>query len=426
MPGCAGKVQALLPVVIPMKRNFILLVISAVVLAELLVLFPPDFSSTGAFLNKLNPWPRKSLAGYAELVLEKCSGSNFPPNCYDREIPKLMDWISMEDSFKVTRIIQEHDQRYLYCHVLGHNLSHRETQKDPDKWMEVISRCPATMCNNGCPHGAMMSRFNSESLSDAQIEELKPDLDIICEPRGKWNPTPIEISMCYHAIGHLFMFVTDADLAKSSELCKLVGTREDGRDYVQTCTEGVFMQVFQPLEPEDFALVAHLTPTKEKVVEFCAPFQDKPIAWEACRREAWPLYRTELMNPKAMEQFCSYSDRPYAYKTCQAAVVNMVTVNLVADLNDMPALDEFCSGLSTDTRRSECFAYASSRLMQIDPVYTQKGLDVCGMADKYGLGEECYQAMAGYGKMTYHKGTKEYDNYCDKMPGPWKEFCLRQ
>ncbi|MEX2090760.1 MAG: hypothetical protein WD989_01345 [Candidatus Paceibacterota bacterium] len=406
-----------------MKVKILFFSILALIAVEGFVLLEPDLSFVTNALEKLDV-SDKTLAEYAEKVLAACADAPYAPNCYDTEIPKLMDYISMEDAFSVTRVIQEKDKRYLYCHVLGHNLSYREADKDPDKWMDVITRCPATMCNNGCLHGSMMRRFNSEYLTDEQIEALKPDLKIICEPRGKWKPTPIEQSMCYHAIGHLHMYITNADLNKSADLCELVGAKEDGRNYVQTCTEGVFMQVFQPLEPEDFALVANLTPAKNKVVEFCEPFKSRDMAWEACRRESWPLFRAELMDSKFVEKFCSFSDRPYAYKTCQAAIMNVITVNLVVDMDDMAKLDKFCMGLSTDLRREECFAYSASRLMQIDPSYVQKGLEVCALSESRGVSTECYKVMAGYGRQTYHKETKEFEDYCGKMPGQWKDMCL--
>jgi len=367
---------------------------------------------------------KSNLAKYAEEVLMKCSAVKYRPGCYDKEIPKLMDYISMEEAFDITRLVQKEDPQYLYCHVLGHNLSKRETDKDPSKWMDVITRCPATMCNNGCLHGSMMARYKSESLNDEQIEKLKPDIQRICEPRGKWKPTPIEISMCYHAIGHLAMYITDADLNKSADLCTIVGTKEDGRNYVQTCTEGVFMEVFQSLDPEDVALVAKIKPTKDKVDQFCGAFKNDFIKFEACHRESWTLFQDELKDAKSLEKFCSFSDRPLSYKTCQAAMMNHFTVEFVIDGNDMNKLDNFCMGLDIETHKRDCYAYAAGRLVQIDPEYTDKGLLVCNLAKKRGLERECYTVLSEYGKRTFHVDTKEFKEYCAKMPDTWNDYCL--
>ena len=388
----------------------------------IIVLF---FFYKGDVLKKINPLSyNKSLSNYAEIVLTKCASETFKPACYDKEIPKLMDYITMEEAFDVTRIIQKKDGDYLYCHVLGHNISRNETEKDSSKWMDVIARCPATMCNNGCPHGAMMSRYKSETLTSKQIKELIPDIKILCEPRGKWSPTPIEISMCYHSIGHLAMYITGADLSQSADLCAVIGVKEDNRNYVQTCTHGVFMQIFQPLEPEDFALIGKLAPTKDKVVEFCEPFKKDWIKWEACRKESWPLFRNDLMNPKYLENWCSFSNRKNAYKNCQADMMSVITVHLVIETKDLKKLDEFCMSLSSNERREECFAYATGRLIQIDPSYVEKGLEVCSLARDKKIDYECNKIITGYGQMTYHKGTKELIEYCAKMPKDWRNFCL--
>ena len=409
-----------------MKFRIILILIVILIAFESMALFKPDFSfrNIGNSIKTNNTISNKVLADYAQQVFEKCSKESYTPSCYDKEIPKLMDYISMEDAFAVTKIIQEKDNKYLYCHVLGHNLSRRETEKDPSKWMDVITSCPSTMCNNGCLHGSMMDRYKDEYLSDSEIEELKPDMKIICEPRGTWNPLPIEQSMCYHAIGHLAMYITNADLNKASSLCEFVGKKEDGRDYVQTCTQGVFMQVFQPLEPEDFALVAKLTPKKEDVKKFCAPFKSSPIKFVACNIESWPLFRNELKSPPNIERFCSFSDIPFAYKTCQSGIMNLTTSDFMVDHDEILKLDNFCMEFSTNERRSECYTFTAGRLMQIDPIYVDKGLRVCQVAEKRGLAEECFRLMAVYGKRTYYKGSSEFKKYCDKMPGDWKNYCL--
>ncbi|MBX9765211.1 hypothetical protein K2X83_01060, partial [Patescibacteria group bacterium] len=118
--------------------------------------------------NVFMPSPEKNLERLAEKVIATCSKESYPPTCYDEEIPRLMDTgLSMEEAFQVTTVIQNKVSDYFYCHVLGHNLSAKETAKDPSKWTEVVARCPVGMCSNGCLHGAAQERFRAESLSEA-------------------------------------------------------------------------------------------------------------------------------------------------------------------------------------------------------------------------------------------------------------------
>ena len=106
------------------------------------------------------------LQSYADQVLEKCSSSSYRPSCYDEELPKLMDFISMEDALKVAKIVQSQDSSYRYCHVLGHKLSAKEYHKDTDNWKDIIHRCPYGECANGCQHGVLQERFRGEFLTD--------------------------------------------------------------------------------------------------------------------------------------------------------------------------------------------------------------------------------------------------------------------
>ncbi|MDP3727175.1 MAG: hypothetical protein Q8R35_00890 [bacterium] len=368
---------------------------------------------------------RTKLAAYAEQVVTACASAPFAPSCYDEEIPKLMDAISMEDAFEVTKLVQEHDPRYRYCHVLSHNLSYREAGKNLDAWKDVITRCPATFCNNGCLHGALMRRFNAETLTDAQVEALKPEIADICEPRGTWHPAEVERSMCYHAIGHLAMYVTGADMTKSSALCRSIGEKPDGRNYIQTCTEGVFMQIYQPLEPEDEALVKGLTPGRDGVASFCEPYRNaNAFSYDACRREAWPLFRDELFRPAGLAQFCSYTTDPIGERTCYSTVLNMVTVYLLIEKRDFSDASDYCTALPTAERQSQCFANMATRLIQIDPRYVPDAILVCKNGEEAGRGEECFRDLTYYATFSFHAGSPAFREYCGALPEPHRGTCL--
>ncbi|MEZ4200780.1 MAG: hypothetical protein R3B69_04370 [Candidatus Paceibacterota bacterium] len=106
-----------------------------------------------------------------------CNRLRTGPKCYDEEIPKLMDaGMSMEDAFAVTATIQDLDPSYQYCHVLGHELSAKETAKDPSRWKDVVARSPLGMCSNGGVHGAFQERFRVEHFDeDEDYTELFPN-----------------------------------------------------------------------------------------------------------------------------------------------------------------------------------------------------------------------------------------------------------
>lgn len=361
----------------------------------------------------------KSLQEYAEAVLEKCSQARYRPACYDEEVPLLTEFISLEEAFEVTRLIQEKDGGYLYCHVLGHNLSAKETKKDPDKWKEVIARCPSGLCSNGCIHGAFQERFRADSLPDAEIAQLRPELEGICEKRPGWNPTDLEQATCYHALGHLSMYMTAANIERSSTLCEELSVKPDGRDYTQICYDGVFMQIFQPLEPEDFALVEGLTPKKEELKDFCSSYEGR--AKGSCWSEGWPLYFEDLKKPQNLVEFCSYLGAdPGEEDRCYLALFYVLTAQFSFDEEK---INDYCLGLS-GKRRGQCFANAASRMIETDWSLIGKSVSLCSTADELGVGEACYEELLLYSTYNFHPGSEEFYNLCNSLPESWKTRCL--
>lgn len=392
------------------RSNLFLLVVVLIIAVEAVVLLLGKIPSKSP--------TSQSLGAYAERVIAKCASASYRPSCYDKQIPQLMDFISMEQAFEVTRIVQSKDSSYQYCHVLGHELSARETKKDPSKWKDVITRAPAGICSNGAIHGAFQERFRKESLNPAEIEKLKPDLADVCEKRGTWNPTGMQQATCYHALGHLTMYITGADTAASTMLCEELSKKSEGRDYTQLCFDGVFMQIFQPLEPEDFALVEGKQPKKEDVASFCSQYPSPKR--NSCRSESWPLFRAEIQTPSGLVKFCDYTEDSNQRVRCYNAMFYVITPILNFDLNK---IKDFCSGLIQEIR-GQCFANAASRMIETDTKNIKKSVELCASAASLGVGENCYEEMLLYSTYNSHVGSKEFYNLCNSLPNSWKEKCL--
>jgi len=363
----------------------------------------------------------KRLEEYASQMVDTCSGASYKPSCYEGEVPKLMDFISMEEAFEVTQLIQEKDKDYVYCHVLGHELSARESRKDLSRWKEIVGRCPSGLCSNGCIHGTFQERFRAESLPDAKIEELRAELEGICEQREGFAPTGLEQGTCYHAVGHLIMYITSANIDKSLALCDQVAVKADGRDYSPLCYDGTFMQIFQPLEPEDFALIEGKTPRKEEMEEFCAPYEGVRLG--SCWSESWPLFFTEIKTPSGLVDFCSYLEAdPVEHDRCFLDLVYVLT----AQFNfDEEKLISYCSQLPPK-RLAQCFANAASRLVETDWRNIDKSVRLCKSSEDFGAGNECYNELVFYSTFNFHQGSDEFFSLCNSLPDPWKAKCLKK
>lgn len=360
-----------------------------------------------------------TIREYASLVVKKCSEVQYKPSCYDKEVPKFMEnpyRISMEDAFKVTSEVQRLDKSYTYCHVLGHELSAKEVNRDQSKWKDVLTRCPSGVCSNGCLHGGMQERFRSDSLTASQLEKLKPDFKSLCQKKPSWVPTGLEQGSCYHALGHLLMYATKADATKASQLCDELTQSSEGRGYANLCYDGVFMQIYQPLEPEDFALVKDITPKKDAVSSFCSNYDSDKR--ESCHTESWPLFFKEIMSPSGLYAFCQNSDILNKHK-CFNSLFYVAAAQLQLNVE---RITTFCDGIDKDVR-GQCFASSASRLIEVDYRNAENALELCAEAGRQGVGETCYKELATYATYNYHQGSAESKSLCNALPKEYRVSC---
>lgn len=360
-----------------------------------------------------------TLEQYADRVVAECAESRYRPGCYDKQIPKLMSEISMEDAFKVTRIVQSKDSAYPYCHVLAHELSAIEVIKDPSNWKDVVSRCPSGTCSNGCIHGGFQERFRSEKFTDEKIEAIKPELSVLCETRDNWKPTRLEQASCYHALGHLTMYLTDADIKESIALCDEFSVKPDGRNFQHLCYDGAFMQIFQPLEPEDFSLIKGKEVTRAALPSFCSQFKGEQFG--SCKSESWPLFREDLKEPEGLVKFCSQTI-PSEVNRCYNALIYVLSSQFGLNSEKITA---YCSGLPK-TRQGQCFANGASRMIEVDYSNIEKAINLCNTANKYDKTDTCLKELLMYSSYNYHVGSPEFYNVCAAFPEPWKAKCLEK
>ncbi len=358
-----------------------------------------------------------SIEEYSKAIVKKCSQSPYAPTCYEEEVPKLMNRISLEEAFKVTRGIQDMDRSFQYCHVLGHKIAGVETAKDISKWKEVIQRCPTNMCSNGCTHGAFQERFRKESLSQTEIAKYKNDFGTICESSPTRKLTGLEEASCYHALGHLFMYVTDADVDASISLCKELAIKP-GRDTSQVCYDGIFMQIYQPLEPDDFTLLEGKNIPSEDPKAFCSSFKDTKLEG-SCYMQAWPMVSNDIKDPKKAVAYCSYLKDPFQNDLCFSFLIHIVMQMSFDEVK----MSNYCEGMPS-AWKGECYAQTASTLLDTDSRYYERAVKLCEMASKSDPEDKCYQELIRYSTYIFIKGTPERENFCKLMSGEWKDKCF--
>lgn len=393
-----------------LKKKFISAISVTVIisLVFILVVFTGQFSEKH-FIEK-----------NADKIIVLCKDAQYRPLCYEKKVPALMDkGLSMESAYAVTKAIQTLDTDYHYCHVLAHNISAKETAKDPSKWKDVIARAPSGICGNGGLHGAFQERFRTDMLPDASVSELLQELEGACDTRAGWDPTFLERSSCMHGLGHLSMYITGGDIRKSIALCDNLGRPSAEEDFRRTCVDGAFMQIFQPLEPEDKALVEKIAPTVGERSAFCGRFEG--IARTSCIKESWPLVVDSVMTPKGFEDFCApFSENYDEYRYCASGLAYVVFGRLEYNVKRMT---ELCSPLPK-LIKNICISRTASRFIETDWKNIPEALSVCVNAPALSKGP-CFNELIEFAEQGFRRNSPEENNLCSGMPDPWRSSCFQ-
>ena len=356
------------------------------------------------------------ISSLAQKVVSRCKMAQNKDVCYETEIPKLTRFLSMEDAFLVTEQIQQTDISFPYCHVLGHKLASIETKKDPTKWKDVVARCPRGTCSNGCVHGAFQEKYKNESLSGSEINDSIKEFETICEESSTNKLTGLEQGSCYHALGHLLMYITTADINKSLSICNQISVKNDGRDFTSVCYAGAFMQIFQPLDTDDISLVSRYKLNKDNAWDFCGGFKD--LQQTKCREESWPLYLSEISTADGLIKFCGVLDSS-GKSSCLKNVLYLIPIQFRFNIN---AIKTYCLGFSGENQ-GLCFAMTASRILEIDKNNAKKAIDFCSSLDAKNS-SACFNQILKDAVFDYGVKSTEYANFCNLVPDEWKDKCL--
>ena len=209
-------------------------------------------------------------------IFDACQKEPSKQVCYERDIPKLMDTISMVDAFKVVSYVQQMDPSYQYCHTLGHALASRETLKDSTKWMDVLKSCPDDRaCANSCAHGVFGEVYKNISVwSDFESKEQSLFLSQftdLCD--GILDSTQnIDRNTCFEAIGHISFFLNLAEPNESLKLCDDLVSKNGQQDHSELCYRGVFNSLLHPLEADEKEMMKGKEITKDNYEAYCRGF----------------------------------------------------------------------------------------------------------------------------------------------------------
>lgn len=363
------------------------------------------------FLGALLLWgpAGRTISEFAKEIMVSCQDSPYRSTCYNELIPEYFDKVGMVDSFKLIRTVQQNDSSYGYCHLAAHELSRLAVESDRLGWRNVLNQCPQDgMCANGCLHGALITRFiGAESgMSRVEIDEAVDELDGICEPRSDWDPSALDRGNCYHGLGHLAMYMTLGDIDESIEICNRFAEGTEG-NMDSLCYGGVFMQLFQPLEPEDVAMVAHIDVSQQNFVDYCNQFP-KGSGRTECFERGSMLFPKATTDGPTMKYFCELSGDKEIIESCYIMIFSLVGSGSDYDTGRIKSI---CDTVEK-SRRGDCYGLSAINMIDADPAFIPRIPEICSAADDFDTRSGCLSRVAWYAPYRFNAGTANFDSLC--------------
>lgn len=338
--------------------------------------------------------------------------------CYENEVPKLYPERSIPEIMSLVHEIRAKDSSYQFCHVLAHKLGEVVVAEDPDEWLKAFSLNPSDgLCSNGFIHGIIVGRFRNDVLDAQSLEKTIPDFQKACEPRHDWAPSPLDQAICYHGLGHLFMFITNADIPDSLAVCDRVAVSPTG-NFERVCREGVFMQIYQPLEPDDFALLELLPekPTLSNYRRLCAAYD--ALDEGACLREAWPLYERGVTTGVQVQDFCTGQPNEDETRACyESASAIIGRFSMGAKEGAATACSYF-----PDKYKRICFVTTAQAIIEEDRANVNGAIALCATAGAES--KQCLQEIAARASFFFPRGSREFARFCEQFPAGIQTHCL--
>lgn len=363
----------------------------------------------------------RTLSAYASEILDRCSDAPHRSTCYNETVPEYYAEIGFETMFELIARVQSADPAYGYCHLTAHRVAEYEVQRDPAKWMDTFVRCPQNgMCANGCMHGALITRFigAEAGMTDEEIDAAVAELTDVCEPRPGWSPSGLDKGNCYHGLGHLAMYMTLGDIQGSLALCDRLGKESKSGDMSELCYGGVFMQLFQPLEPEDEAMVAHVDVSRDNFAEFCNSFP-RDGGRISCFARGSMLFPDATTYGPAMKEFCEQSDDDEIVAACYDMVFALVGSG--TDYNNSE-IDRICRTVEPD-RRGHCYGMAAINMIDADPSFIPRMAELCSLPETEEDRSSCFSRVAAYAPYRFNAGTSERAALCAALPESLQVRC---
>ena len=257
-----------------------------------------------------------------------------------------------------------------FCHPIAHEIGHTALAKYHGDFAKAVSYRD-DVCGSGYLHGVVEEKL-SESPHPAEA------VTTLC--------APAQTASCIHGIGHGAMFVANLDVAGAEKLCD----RFPDTGEVVSCSEGVFMQLFEPDESDPRAMAK--LPADKLAADPLYPCPEQPGVFQsACYYYA----------PSYFLQRHDYTAHPEAFVQALA----------------------WCLRAPDQGGRTSCTKGAGSRLMKYN---VERPVWAAAQCEKASSGQRltCMAGMVSYWDVNYADDSAG-SKLCPQLGGEARKNCVR-
>lgn len=275
--------------------------------------------------------------------------------------------VALADLARITRADPYVDG---FCHPVAHEIGRTALDMYHGDFNRAVSYFN-DVCGSGYLHGV---------VEDKLLESPNPATAVttLC--------APAQTGSCIHGIGHGTMFVTHLDIPAAERMCD----RFPLNSQRVNCSEGLFMQLFEP-DVTDAAALAKL-PTARLAAEPLYPCPDQPWLYQSACYFYAPSYFLTTHD---------YTHHPEAFVQALA----------------------WCLRAPSDDGATDCTRGTGSRLMKYNidrPVWTAAQCEQASPAQR----EPCVDGMVSYWNVNY--GTRSAGaKLCPQLTGEARRLCSR-
>jgi hypothetical protein len=257
-----------------------------------------------------------------------------------------------------------------FCHPVAHEIGHAALTRYRGNFTKAVSFLN-DVCGSGYLHGVVEEKLQ-------QMPDPETAVTTLCSPTQSLS--------CIHGIGHGAMFVSHLDVAGAERLCD----RFPESSQVVACSEGVFMQLFEPDEGDPTALAK--LPADKLAAEPQYPCAEQPSIYRSACYFYAPIYFLQRHD---------YTAHPTAFVQSLA----------------------WCLKAPAAGAREDCSRGTGSRLMKYDidrPAWTAAQ---CEQASSAWQRADCVSGMVSYWDVNYGSRSAARTRLCPQLSGDAARLC---